>query len=82
MDMKSEESDHRRKPFQLDKRKASGFVFPENQEKSTTSEEPDSTSVARTFILWLVRLFYPAFYATKPWIIPKVQILFSNHKQG
>lgn len=50
--------------------------------RSTTSEEPDSTSVARTFILWLVRLFYPAFYATKPWIIPKVQILFSNHKQG
>lgn len=50
--------------------------------RSTTSEEPDSTSVARTFMLWLVRLFYPAFYATKPWIIPKVQILFSNHKQG
>ncbi|KAG3283762.1 hypothetical protein H1C71_041403 [Ictidomys tridecemlineatus] len=52
------------------------------KQRSTTSEEPDSTSVARTFMLWLVRLFYPAFCATKPWIIPKVQILFSNHKQG
>ncbi|KAI5281840.1 Protein Sprouty-like 3 [Manis pentadactyla] len=52
------------------------------KQRSTTSEEPDSTSVAKTFMLWLVRLFYPAFYATKPWIIPKVQILFLNHKQG
>lgn len=50
--------------------------------RSTTSEEPDSTSVARTFMLWLVRLLDPAFYATKPWIIPKVPILFLNHKQG
>lgn len=34
------------------------------------------------FYVMAVQFFYPAFYAIKPRIIPKVQILCSNHKQG